>query len=180
MIPSKRNVVVLLHKQFLFIPSPFFNSANIITNCQYAAMSKPNLTINKGCPENKLVCEWWTLQSRWCTCVPSSLVLWIGTDAVHRHSNSVYTSCCVFMFKKVENPATCEMLSNLFLQPEDNETSWNSLSTLWRVWRTCHKQFSGTEMGATVQWRTWQCARWCAWLAVCCEWRFGACSWREG
>ena len=31
---------------------------------------------------------------------------------VHRHSNSVYASCCVFiMFKKIENPATCEMRS---------------------------------------------------------------------
>jgi len=44
--------------------------------------------------------------------VPSLLILWQGTDAVHRHSNSVYASCCVFiMFKKIENPTTCEMRS---------------------------------------------------------------------
>jgi len=33
-------------------------------------------------------------------------------DAVCRHSNSVYALCCVFiMFKKIENPAPCEMRS---------------------------------------------------------------------
>jgi len=41
--------------------------------------------------------------------VLSFLILCLGTDAV-RHSNSVYASC-VFMFKKVENPAACEMRS---------------------------------------------------------------------
>jgi len=35
-----------------------------------------------------------------------------GTDAICRHLNSVYTLCCVFiMFKKIENPAACEMRS---------------------------------------------------------------------
>ena len=52
------------------------------------------------------------MQSQRCTCVPSLLILWQGTDAIFRHSNSVYTSCCVFiMFKKTENPAACEMWS---------------------------------------------------------------------
>jgi len=47
---------------------------------------------------------------RWCTCVPSLLILWQGTDAICRHSNSVYASCCLFiMFNKIENPAACEM-----------------------------------------------------------------------
>ena len=33
-------------------------------------------------------------------------------QAICRHSNSVYASCCVFiMFKKIENPAACEMRS---------------------------------------------------------------------
>jgi hypothetical protein len=42
----------------------------------------------------------------------SLLILWQGTDAVCRHSNSVYTLCSVFItFKKIENPAACEMRS---------------------------------------------------------------------
>ena len=33
-------------------------------------------------------------------------------DGISRHLNSVYASCCVFiMFKKIENPAACEMQS---------------------------------------------------------------------
>ena len=52
------------------------------------------------------------LWSRWCACVPSFLILCQGTDAICRHSNSVYTSCCVFiMFKKIENPVACKMWS---------------------------------------------------------------------
>jgi hypothetical protein len=35
-----------------------------------------------------------------------------GMDTIYRHSNSVYASSCVFiMFKKTENPTTCEMWS---------------------------------------------------------------------
>ena len=35
-----------------------------------------------------------------------------GTDAICRHLNSVYASCCVFIiFKETENPAACEMRS---------------------------------------------------------------------
>jgi len=38
--------------------------------------------------------------------------MWQGMDTIHRHSNSVYTSCFVFiMFKKIENPTASEMLS---------------------------------------------------------------------
>jgi len=45
-------------------------------------------------------------------CMLSLLILWQGTDAICRHSNSVYASCCVFiMFKKIENPTACEMRS---------------------------------------------------------------------
>jgi len=50
---SDRTLVVLLHKQFLFTPSPFFNSASIITICICAAINKPNVTIYEGYPENK-------------------------------------------------------------------------------------------------------------------------------
>jgi len=53
MVRSGRNLVVLLHKHFLFTPSPFFNSASIITICKYAAIDKPNVTIYEGYPENK-------------------------------------------------------------------------------------------------------------------------------
>jgi hypothetical protein len=36
----------------------------------------------------------------------------VDSVARHGHSNSVYASCCVFiMFKKIENPAACEMRS---------------------------------------------------------------------
>ena len=38
-------MAVLLHKHFLFRLSPFFNSASIITHCQYATMNKPNITL---------------------------------------------------------------------------------------------------------------------------------------
>ena len=52
------------------------------------------------------------LRSWWCTCMPSLLILFQSTDAICSLSNSVYTSCCVFiMFKKIENPAACEMRS---------------------------------------------------------------------
>ena len=52
------------------------------------------------------------LWSQWCACMPSLLILWQGTDAICRLSNSVYASCYVFItFKKVQNPAACEMRS---------------------------------------------------------------------
>ena len=42
----------------------------------------------------------------------SLLILWQRTDTDHGHLNGVYTLCCVFiMFKKIENPTTCEMRS---------------------------------------------------------------------
>jgi len=44
-VHSDSTVVVLLHKRFLFITSPFFNSASIIANCQYATVSKTNITV---------------------------------------------------------------------------------------------------------------------------------------
>ena len=48
-----------------------------------------------------------------------------------------------------------------------NMKRWNSSSTLWLVWRTCHELFNGTEMGATVSWRTQKCAWWSVdWLIV--------------
>jgi hypothetical protein len=44
--------------------------------------------------------------------MPSVLILWQGTVAICRHSNSVYASCCVFItFNKTENPAAREMRS---------------------------------------------------------------------
>ena len=52
------------------------------------------------------------LRSRCCACVPSLWILWQGTDAICRHSNSVYASYCVFiLFKKIENHSACEMWS---------------------------------------------------------------------
>ena len=112
MVCSDRTVVVLLHKHFPFIPSPFFNSPNIITNCQYAAMSKPNLTVYDGCPENKFGLRMVELQHCSLDGAHVCQVFWFcgKAQAVHRHSNSVYASSCVFMFKK-ENPAACEMRS---------------------------------------------------------------------
>ena len=58
-------------------------------------------------------CECWNCNAAvtMVTCVLSLLILCLGTDAVHRHSNSVYPLCCVVMFKKVENPSACEMRS---------------------------------------------------------------------
>jgi len=53
MVHSDRALVVLLHKHSLFTPSPFVNSASIITICIYAAIKKPNVTIYEGYPENK-------------------------------------------------------------------------------------------------------------------------------
>jgi hypothetical protein len=44
-VHSNSTVVVLLHKHSLFIPSPFFNSASSTTNCQYATVSKHNITV---------------------------------------------------------------------------------------------------------------------------------------
>jgi len=63
------------------------------------------------------------LRSRWCACMLSLLILCKGTDAICRHSNSVYTSCRVFiMFKKTENPATCGMRSVMrFLNAKNME-----------------------------------------------------------
>ena len=52
-VRSDKNLDVLLHKHFVFTPSPFFNSARIITICIYAAINKPNVTIYEGYPENK-------------------------------------------------------------------------------------------------------------------------------
>ena len=44
--------------------------------------------------------------------MPSFWILCLGTDAICRHLNSVYASCCVFiMCKKIETPTTCEMRS---------------------------------------------------------------------
>jgi len=42
-------------------------------------------------------------------------------DAICRHSNSAYASCCVFItFKKIENPTACEMRSVIrFLNAKD-------------------------------------------------------------
>jgi len=61
------------------------------------------------------------LQSWWCACMPNLSILWQGIDAICRHSNSVYASCCLFiMFKKIENPAACEMWSVIcFLEVKD-------------------------------------------------------------
>jgi len=45
-VHSDMTVVVLLQKHFLFIPNPFLNSANIIMNCQYATVTKPNISLS--------------------------------------------------------------------------------------------------------------------------------------
>jgi hypothetical protein len=38
------------------------------------------------------------------------MILCQDSDAIRRHLNSVYATCCVFvMFKKIENTASCEM-----------------------------------------------------------------------
>ena len=96
--PFWQTVVVLLHKHFLYIPSPFFNSASIITNCQYAAMSKHNVTIYEGYPESKL--RLLILPPQHCghkfAHALSFLILWQGTETICRHSNGVNTSCCVY------------------------------------------------------------------------------------
>jgi hypothetical protein len=45
-------------------------------------------------------------------CVQSLLVLWEVMDAICRQLNHVYASSCVFtMFKKIEKPAACGILS---------------------------------------------------------------------
>jgi len=63
------------------------------------------------------------LWSRWCACVLNLLILWQGTDGICRYSNSVYASCCVFiMFKKIENPTTCEMWSVIHFLNAKNMT----------------------------------------------------------
>jgi hypothetical protein len=69
-------------------------------------------------PQNKFVCKYAaaTLQSIWCACVQSLLVLLEGTDVICGQLNCVYALSCVFtMFKKIEKPATCEMCGLCFL-----------------------------------------------------------------
>ena len=56
--------------------------------------------------------------------MPSLLILWQGTDGIFKHSNSVYASCCVFiMFKKIVNPAACEMRSVIRFLDAKNMTT---------------------------------------------------------
>ena len=110
LVQSILTLVFLLHKHFLFVPSPYFNSASIITNCKYAAVRKPNVTTYEGYPENKfhLLILPLALRSWRCACMPSLLILWQGTDTVCKYS--VSTHCLVFiMFKKIDNPTACEM-----------------------------------------------------------------------
>jgi hypothetical protein len=44
-VHSSSTVVVLLHKEFIFTPSPLCNSASSSWNCRYATVSKPNITV---------------------------------------------------------------------------------------------------------------------------------------
>jgi len=96
MIPSNRTVVVLLHRLFLFIPSPFFNSASIITNCKYAAMSKPNVTIYEGYPEISSVCEC-------CYCSATVTMVrmraeFVDSVARHRRNSQTFEQClCIVL-----------------------------------------------------------------------------------
>ena len=90
-------MVALLHKHFLYIPSPFFNSASIITNCQYAAMSKHNVTIYGGYPENKLRLLILPLQhcghDGVCVC---EFVDYVARLRHYSQAFGVNTSCCVY------------------------------------------------------------------------------------
>ena len=113
MVYSDRTVVVLLLKHFLFIPSPLILPAlsQIVSMLLWASLILPYTRVIQKISS---ICEccYYTPRLRWCTCVPSLLILWQGTDAVHRHSNSVYALCCVFIIiKKIENPTACEMRS---------------------------------------------------------------------
>ena len=100
--PFWQTAVFLQHKHSLFTPSPFFNSPSIITNCKYAATSKPNITIYEGYPENKFHC-WY------CHC--STVVMkehvraeFVDSVARHRHNLQTFsvTHCLVFiMLKKI-------------------------------------------------------------------------------
>jgi len=81
-------------------------------------MSKRNITIYEDYPENKFHLIILPLQhcgregSHACQIL---LILWQGTDAICRRSNSVNISCCVYKIEKkiekIENPTTCEMRS---------------------------------------------------------------------
>jgi hypothetical protein len=63
-------------------------------------------------PQSKFCLQILPLQSWWCACVQSLLVLCEGTDAICRQSNLVYASSCVFtVFKKIEKPTACKIWS---------------------------------------------------------------------
>ena len=129
-------MVALLHKHFLYIPCPFFNSASIITNCKYAAMSKHNVTIYDGYPENKLRLLILSLQHRSHDGVRVCRVCWFFGKAQKQSADTrtVSTHRVVFiMFKKIENPAAYEMWWR------DTKTG----AVLWQVpqewWKLCRK-----------------------------------------
>ena len=112
--PFWHTAVFLLHKHFLFTPSPFFNSPSIITNCKYAAISKPNITIYEGYPENKLLL--WMLPLQCCghDGAHACQVCWFCWKAGMQFTDiwKLSTHRVVFiMFKKTENPAACDMRS---------------------------------------------------------------------
>ena len=68
----------------------------------------------EGYPENKFCLRILPLQhcGQMVRMRAEFLIVCQGTDAICRHLNSVYASCCVFiMFKKIENTAACEMQS---------------------------------------------------------------------
>jgi len=112
--PFWQTVVALLHKHFLYIPSPFFNSASIITNCQYAAISKHNVTIYEGYPENKFRLLILPLQRCGHDGVRVCRVCWFCGKAQTQFADirTVSTHHVVFiMFKKIENSVAYEMRS---------------------------------------------------------------------
>jgi len=112
--PFWQTVVVLLHKHFLYIPSPFFNSPSIIANCQYAAMSKHNVTIYEGYPENKFRLLILSLQHRGHDVVRVCRVCWFCGKAQTQFAviRTVSTHRVVFiMFKKIGNSAAYKMRS---------------------------------------------------------------------
>jgi len=112
--PFWHTVVALLHKHFLYIPSPFFNSASIITNCQYAAMSKHNVTIYDGYPESNFLLLILPLHHRGHGGVRVRRVCWFCGKAQTQFADirTVSTHRAVFiMFEKIENTGTCGMRS---------------------------------------------------------------------
>jgi hypothetical protein len=81
---------------------------------EYFGHSSPSRSLQTTRPIHKI--RWLvniaaaTLQSLWCACVQSSLVLSEGTNAIFRQSNHVYSWSSVFkVLKNIKKPAACDM-----------------------------------------------------------------------